>query len=54
MMYYIGNTTVQRVKFERNRLNTTSEEWNLKSKFHVAKLNKSEDMYHDLVHTYII
>ena len=28
----IGNTTVQRVKFERNR-NTTSEEWNLKSKF---------------------
>ena len=35
--YFIGNTTVQRVKFERNRLNTTSEEWNLKSKFHEAE-----------------
>ena len=33
----IGNTTVQRVKFERNRINTTSEEWNLKSKFHEAE-----------------
>ena len=25
------------MKFERNRINTTSEEWNLKSKFHEAE-----------------
>ena len=35
-MVFIGNTTIQLVKFELNLINTTREEWNLKSKFHSA------------------